>query len=209
MLSKLIRRIANKIRHIKYKKIVNKGQNNIIQMPEWRTQICIHGNNNKVIIDKTAQFTGSIYIGAPDSYTDNCVVIIGKNTQSNGTDIRLMEDNSTVEIGSDCLFSTNVYIACSDTHSILDFDDNLLNTGKFVKIGNHIWICQDARIGKNVTIPDNCIIGMGSIVTKEFTEPNCIIAGNPAKVVKKNIKWNKLRPKQYLALTQKEVVKNG
>ena len=120
-----------------------------------------------------------------------------------------MEDNSTVEIGSDCLFSTNVNIACSDTHSILDFDDNLLNTGKFVKIGNHIWICQDARIGKNVTIPDNCIIGMGSIVTKEFTEPNCIIAGNPAKVVKKNIKWNKLRPKQYLALTQKEVVKNG
>lgn len=209
MLSKLIRRIANKIRHIKYKKIVNKGQNNIIQMPEWRTQIRIHGNNNKVIIDKTAQFTGSIYIGAPDSYTDNCVVIIGKNTQSNGTDIHLMEDNSTVEIGSDCLFSTNVNIACSDTHSILDFDDNLLNTGKFVKIGNHIWICQDARIGKNVTIPDNCIIGMGSIVTKEFTEPNCIIAGNPAKVVKKNIKWNKLRPKQYLALTQKEVVKNG
>lgn len=209
MLSKLIRRIANKIRHIKYKKIVNKGQNNIIQMPEWRTQMFIYGNNNKVIIDKSAQFAGKITIGAPRSHTDNCTVLIGANAFSNGTDIVLMEDNSIVEIGRDCLFSTNVNIACSDTHSILDFDDNLLNTGKFVKIGNHIWICQDARIGKNVTIPDNCIIGMGSIVTKEFTEPNCIIAGNPAKVVKKNIKWNKLRPKQYLALTQKEVVKNG
>lgn len=200
MLVKLVRRIANKIRHCRYKKIKIKGKNNILQMPEWSTKVFIYGNNNKVVIADTAQFKGEICIGAPDCYTDNCTVSIGENTQSNGTAIRLLEDNSTVDIGDDCLFSTNINIACSDTHSILDFDDNLLNIGKSVNIGNRVWLCQDVKISKNVTIPDGCVVGMGSIVTKSFSEPNCIIAGSPAHVVKRKVKWSKLRPKQYMNL---------
>ena len=113
MLVKLVRRIANKIRHCRYKKIKIKGKNNILQMPEWSTKVFIYGNNNKVVIADTAQFKGEICIGAPDCHTDNCTVTIGENTQSNGTAIRLLEDNSTVDIGSDCLFSTNINIACS------------------------------------------------------------------------------------------------
>ena len=36
---------------------------------------------------------------------------------------------------------------------------------------------------KNVRILDNSIVGWGSIVTKEFNEPNVIIAGIPAKML--------------------------
>lgn len=209
MFKQVIRLIANKIRHCRYKKIKIKGKNNIIKMPEWSTKVIIYGCNNRVIIDDTAQFKGEIYIGTPDCNTDNCTVSIGKNTQSNGTNIRLLEDNSSVNIGDDCLLSTNINIACSDTHSILDLNNNILNIGKSVEIGNKVWICQDVKISKNTAIPDNCIIGMGSIVTNSFSETNCIIAGCPAQVVKREIKWSKLRPKQYLNLTQKEGTNNG
>ena len=57
---------------------------------------------------------------------------------------------------------------------------------------------MNARICKNTLIPDNCIVGISSVVTKKFETKNCVIAGNPAKVVKEDIKWNRMRPKQYL-----------
>ena len=43
-------------------------------------------------------------------------------------------------------------------------------------------------------IADNSIVGWGSIVTKEFNEPNVIIAGIPAKIVKRG---DKLGPEMY------------
>ena len=53
-----------------------------------------------------------------------------------------------------------------------------------------VRICQGAFIGVNstimpgVTIGENCIIGCGSVVTKD-TEPNYIYAGVPAKKIKR------------------------
>ena len=36
-----------------------------------------------------------------------------------------------------------------------------------------------------VSIPDNTIVAAGSVVTKSFVEPGCIIGGNPAKIIGK------------------------
>ena len=36
-----------------------------------------------------------------------------------------------------------------------------------------------------VVLGDSTIVGAGSVVTKSFKEGNCVIAGNPAKVIKK------------------------
>lgn len=44
---------------------------------------------------------------------------------------------------------------------------------------------------KNVTIPDECIVGAGSVVTKRFDRDHCVIAGNPARVVRENVRWIK------------------
>ena len=51
---------------------------------------------------------------------------------------------------------------------------------------------------KNVKIADNSIVGWGSIVTKEFNEPNVIIAGIPAKIVKRGINWDRRCINKYL-----------
>ena len=42
---------------------------------------------------------------------------------------------------------------------------------------------------KGVKIEGHSIIGSGSVVTKSFGETNVVIAGNPAKIVKKDIDW--------------------
>lgn len=52
------------------------------------------------------------------------------------------------------------------------------------KIGNNVDIGYGAVIIGDITIADNIKIGANSIVTKSFTEPGIVIAGNPAKKIK-------------------------
>lgn len=53
-----------------------------------------------------------------------------------------------------------------------------------IKIGNNCFIGTNAIILPDVTLGNNVVVGAGSVVTKSF--PNdVIIAGNPAKVIKR------------------------
>lgn len=53
-------------------------------------------------------------------------------------------------------------------------------------IGENCWIGANVRICKGVTIGDNSIVAACSVVTKDVPA-NCIVAGNPAKIVKTDI----------------------
>ena len=57
-----------------------------------------------------------------------------------------------------------------------------------VSIGNHVWIGAEAIILKGVTIGDGAVIGAGSVVTRDV-ESCAIVVGNPARVIKRNIRW--------------------
>ena len=50
---------------------------------------------------------------------------------------------------------------------------------------------MNAVICKNTKIPNGCIIGVGSVVTKSIKEENSVLAGNPAKIVRKDIEWER------------------
>ena len=52
-----------------------------------------------------------------------------------------------------------------------------------VNIGDDVWIGCNALILRGVTIGEGSIVSAGAVVTKDVP-PNCMVAGNPAKVVK-------------------------
>lgn len=61
-------------------------------------------------------------------------------------------------------------------------------------IGNNCFIGVNVIIMPGIHIGNSVIIGAGSVVTKDISD-NCIVAGNPAKVLKSGIttsKWGKL-----------------
>ena len=62
-----------------------------------------------------------------------------------------------------------------------------------VVIGYHVWIGNRAILLKGVHIPNDCIIGTASVVTKRFEEEHVCIAGVPAKIVKRDVSWNPKR----------------
>lgn len=64
-------------------------------------------------------------------------------------------------------------------------------------IKNHCWIGYGAFITKNVQLPNNTIVGLASVVTEKFFEEYTVIAGNPAKIIKRNVTWD-IRNTYYL-----------
>lgn len=89
-----------------------------------------------------------------------------------------------IEIGDDVNITRGVTIL---THgfdwAVLKgaYGDVLGSCGK-VTIGNNVFIGMNTTILKGVTIGSNVIIGAGSLVNKDIPD-NCIVAGNPARVI--------------------------
>lgn len=65
------------------------------------------------------------------------------------------------------------------------------NISKDVKIGSNCFIGGCSIILPGVTIGDNVIVAAGAVVTKDVSD-GCIVAGNPAKVIRQNIKTTSL-----------------
>ena len=80
-----------------------------------------------------------------------------------------------------------VFITDHD-HGFLDISHNLhdqpLTEGGYVKIGDNVFLGIKSTILKNVTIGEHSAIAANSVVTKDVP-PYSIVAGNPAKIIKK------------------------
>lgn len=97
-------------------------------------------------------------------------------------------------IGDNVLISYGISIWNGDGHTIFDANKEVLNYSKDVIIGNKVWIGHKAEILKGTVIQDNSVIGACSVVNKAFSESNVIIAGQPAKIVKRGITWDGKSP---------------
>ena len=50
---------------------------------------------------------------------------------------------------------------------------------------------------KGSVIADGSVVGAGAVVSGHYSEENVIIAGNPAKIIKKQIFWKEVRADNY------------
>lgn len=91
--------------------------------------------------------------------------------------------NQLIEIGSSCLFSWDILIMDTSTHYI---NGQIKNSP--IIISDYVWVAAKAVILKGVRIASNCIIATGSVVTKSVPE-NCLIGGNPARILKTDVQW--------------------
>lgn len=185
------------------------GINNIIKIHNskvTKTSFSFSGNNNSVIFsDKANMYYTNINVVGDNNMIsfngcsgimslilrgNNCNVTIGKNYTMETCYMVCMGQENSIVIGDDCMFSGNVEIWNSDTHLITDMEGHGINQSKPIIIGNHVWLGKGVKVLKGVYIGHNSVIGMGSIVTKNILD-NSIAAGNPARIIKNNIKWEK------------------
>jgi len=66
-----------------------------------------------------------------------------------------------------------------------------------VIIDDRVWNGEHVSFLKGSKISADSVVGSHAVVTKKFEQPNCVIAGFPAKIAKENIKWDRRIPTEY------------
>lgn len=125
-------------------------------------------------------------------------IFFKNNTQIGYSSFVGAVNSITIEEGT--VISNNVTIVDNNNHPVNPYDRIIMQKSKIgsdyrkwkysdskpVIIGKNVWIGQNSRINKGVTIGDNSIVAANTVVTKDVP-PNSIVAGNPGKIVKTDI----------------------
>lgn len=153
---------------------------------------CYTNNKLNIKIGKHGVITGVLYAlqGGKIEIGDNIFIGVRSTLQA----------KEKIEIGDNVIIASDVAIIDNNNHPIepkmrirmsncFDYMKDDLWTWKYarskpIKIEDNVWIGRNSIILKGVTIGKGSIVALGSIVTKDVP-PYSIVAGNPAKVVKK------------------------
>ena len=117
--------------------------------------------------------------------THNAIIEIGDNV---GMSSPVLWCHNRITIGNNVKLGANCILMDTDAHSLdykirhrPDLDGGIALP---IVIEDDVLIGVNSIVLKGVTIGARSVIGAGSVVTKNIP-PDCIAAGNPAKVIKR------------------------
>ncbi|PMO59268.1 hypothetical protein BCT07_09665 [Vibrio breoganii] len=165
----------------------------------WLVYLKVKISNPATILGKgcrinwTVSFCGTkpITIGRQCSLRNYAVLSPGHGSISIGNNSAIgafnyFDGNGGIEVGNDVRFGPHCAVY-SANHTFADIDHTIasqpLDYAKVI-IEDDVWVGSHSVILAGVRIGTGTVISAGSIVTKDV-EPYCVVAGVPAKVIKR------------------------
>lgn len=158
----------------------------------------------KLIVQLIPEQGEGCYFQGPIYFDYGVFTRLGNNVYANFNFTML--DTCPVTIGNNVYFGPNCTVA-TPIHPMLGqerlfkqkpdgtvYDDEY---GKAVTIGSNCWIASNVVICAGVRIGDNCVIGAGSVVTKDIP-PDSFAAGSPCRVIRAITEADSIKLKQEL-----------
>jgi len=171
------------------------GNDNIITIGSGcdvrHLKIRIYGDGHRITIANNVRFSqgGTLWFEDSGGSLD-----IGPDTTIEAADISITERGSRVEIGRDCMLAYDIDIRTGDSHSILDANTrSRLNPAACVRLGDHVWVAAHCILLKGSALADDSILAAGAVLTKAIAESGCVVGGNPARILKRGVTWDRRR----------------
>ena len=140
--------------------------------------INIFNNTISPVQQLFGEFGEGSRLAAPTSVVRGKNVKIGKNVVVQTNSLFMSAGGITIE--DDVLVAANAQLI-SNNHAP---EEHQILTCKPVVLKRNCWIGAGATILPGVTVGENAIVGAGSVVTKDV-EPNTVVGGIPAKLIKR------------------------
>lgn len=153
---------------------------------------CLDINSRKQILKELlADDSKEVFLQGPINITYGCNLSFGENCYANFNFVAM--DNGLITIGNNVMFGPNCCLTTA-IHPLHHIDRNIkkdnggnpytIECTKPIIIKDNCWIGANVTICPGVTIGENCVIGAGSLVSKDI-EANSLAYGNPCKVIRK------------------------
>ena len=169
---------------------LGKVKTGIIRIGFGSVRLVDYSNERTILhIEGHIHFQGKTKIGKASKIEvgKNATLTFGENFLSSAKATIIC--HKKVTIGKDCIFAWDSLVMDTDYHDILDRTHKRINEDAPISIADKVWLGTRTTILKGATIPKETVVAAGSIVAKNYTQENTILAGNPAKVVKEAIYW--------------------
>lgn len=153
--------------------------------------LCFQLNNTRpsdskkrreLLIKLIPDFGENCTVLSPFTTDYGCYTAIGSDTFINHN--AYFMDGGGISIGHHCFIGPDCGIYTA-SHPLISEERNTgLEKASPVKIGDNCWIGAKVTILPGVTIGNGCVIGAGSVVTKDIPD-GVIAAGNPCRILRK------------------------
>ncbi len=191
MLKKIARKILKLYLNNRFKKLTT-NRNKVDYSSTSKIQLMDGSDKNDIVIGDNVRMYGTLITQNHGKINIDDTVKIGFGTMIGAV--------KSITISRGTAIAHNVNIIDNNNHPIHPEDRKFMystpwdspyrkwkySDSKAIFIGQNVWIGQSVRINKGVSIGDNSIIAANSVVTKDVPA-NSIAAGNPAKIVRKDI----------------------
>jgi len=168
------------------------------------------GSYNRLVVDPSARLgnlsvhfncdNGYVQIGASSGVPafsanmrvgQDSSIVIGRNVSCTARVGMSAVEGTTITVNDDVMFASENQVRTDDGHPIFDVrTGKRVNVSRSIEIGAHVWVAWGAMLLAGTTVGEGSVVGMGAIVKGEFPN-NCVIAGVPARVVRKDIAWER------------------
>jgi acetyltransferase-like isoleucine patch superfamily enzyme len=172
--------------------IVFRGSNNRLEVADGARfrllRVVFDCSNGSVVIGRSGRAgnaTWSIRVG------EDAEVVIGEKVTTTGRTSVSAVEGTRIAIGDDVMISSDVRVRGDDGHAIFDVrSGKRVNPARDITIGNHVWLGLGCSVLGGASIGSGSVVGTRSVVTAAIPN-NCVAVGAPARVVRRDIAWER------------------